>query len=205
VQINNLRDNAPARRGPLLGLNQEALRSRLQLELDLVTADTMTVVRPLSKAQLAWKPPSGGWSIGQVLEHIVLSADTYLDKLRGLVYFHHAAHAELGGADWEPSIGGWVLVAGLRKDFKMPSPKLWQVNGEAREDVVTAFLHQQDSLTRLLRASAALEWSKVRLSSPVSTLLRINLGDAFTALVVHAQRHVRQIQRIRDEPSFPLG
>lgn len=162
----------------------------------------MTVVRPLSPSQLAWQPPSAGWSIAQVLEHVVVAADSYLERLRGLVYFHHAAHSEIGITEWEPSIGGWLLVAGLRKSFRMPSPAAWRVT-EVRPDIVPAFLDRQDGLTRLLRASAALDWNKVRLSSPVSAMIRLNLGDAFTALVVHAQRHVKQIQRIRDESSFP--
>jgi hypothetical protein len=183
-------------------MNQEALRSRLQLELDLVTADAMAVARGLNTAQLSWTPPAGGWSIGQVLEHIVVSADSYLERLRGLVYFHHAAHAELGTTQWEPSVGGWVLVASMRKPWKLPSPRSWQV-GEARPDVTGAFLDRQDAITRLLRASAALEWNRVRLASPVSALIRLNLGDCFTILIVHAQRHVNQMQRIRDSAGFP--
>jgi len=183
-------------------MNQEALRSRLQLELDLVTADAMAIARNLSPAQLAWRPPSGGWSIAHVLEHIVVAADSYLDRLRGLVYFHHAAHAELGVTQWEPSMGGWALVASMRKPWKLPSPKMWQV-GEPRADVIGAFLDRQDAITRLLRASAALDWTRVRLASPVSALIRLNLGDCFTILVVHAQRHVQQIERIRRHQDFP--
>lgn len=182
-----------------LSLNQEALRSRLQLELDLVTADAMAVARPLTLEQLRWSPPSGGWGIGQILEHIIVSADSYLNKLRGLVYFHHAAHAELGSTQWDPTVAGWLLVASMRKPWKMPSPKAWQVGTEVREDIREAFLERQDSITRLLRASAALDWTKVRVSSPISALIRLNLGDCFTVLVVHAQRHVAQMQAIEKQ------
>ena len=49
-----------------------------------------------------------------------------------------------------------------------------------------------------LRAAAGLDWRAVRLSSPVSRFIRLNLGDAFVILVVHAQRHLGQITRIRD-------
>lgn len=183
-------------------MNQEALRSRLQLELDLVTADAMAIARNLSPEQLAWRPPSQGWSIGQVLEHVVVAADSYLTRLRGLVYFHHAAHAELGVTLWEPSIGGWALVSALRKPWKLPAPKLYQI-GEPRPDIIAAFLDRQDAVTRLLRASAALDWSRVRMASPASALIRLNLGDCFTILVTHAQRHVHQMQRIREHADFP--
>lgn len=184
---------------PALSLNQEALRSRLQLELDLVTADAMAVARTMTPEQLRWSPPAGGWGVGQVLEHLVLTADSYLSKLRGLVYFHHAAHAELGSTQWDPTVAGWLMVASFRKPWKLPAPKLYQVGPEIRADVREAFLDRQDALTRLLRASAALDWNRVRVSSPVSAFIRLNLGDCFTILVVHGQRHVVQLQRIEKQ------
>ena len=168
------------------------------LELDLATADAMAVAKDLLPEQLEWPPPSGGWSIGQVLEHLVLSADSYLNKLRGLVYFHHAAHAELGTTQWDPTVAGWLLVASMRKPWKMKAPKIWQAN-TPRPEVLMAFLERQDAITRLLRASAALDWNKVRVASPASALIRLNLGDCFTVLVVHTQRHVDQMQRIREQ------
>jgi hypothetical protein len=33
----------------------------------------------------------------------------------------------------------------------------------------------------------------------------MNLGDAFMTLVVHAQRHLRQIERIKARPEFPTS
>ncbi len=184
-------------------MNQEALRSRLQLEQDLVTVDAMSVVRELEPHQLAWQPPGGGWSIGQVLEHIILANDSYLARMRGLVYFHHAAHAELGVTEWEPTLAGWLLVSAMRSKWRMRAPALWRPGPEPRPDVIRAFLERQDTLTKLIRASAALDWSKVFTTSPVRSFIRLNLGDCFTVMIVHAERHVRQIQRIRDRSGFP--
>jgi hypothetical protein len=38
---------------------------------------------------------------------------------------------------------------------------------------------------------------RVGLSSPVSPLFRMNLGDAFRILVVHSHRHLAQAERTR--------
>jgi hypothetical protein len=37
------------------------------------------------------------------------------------------------------------------------------------------------------------------MSSPVMPLLRMNLGDALTLLVVHAERHAGQIERVLEQ------
>jgi hypothetical protein len=42
-----------------------------------------------------------------------------------------------------------------------------------------------------------MDWRRVRMRSPVAPLLRMNLGDALTVLVVHAERHAGQIERVK--------
>ena len=183
-------------------MNQEALRTRLLIELDCVSLDAVAVARDLDASQLAWQPPGGGWGIGQLLEHLCVANDTYINVIRPRIYARDAVHAEQGSAFWEPSLAGWLLVAGLRSKRKLPAPALHQI-GEPREQVLDAFLERQQVITTFMRASAALDWSKLRFSSPVSKLIRVNLGDAFTIMTVHAQRHIKQMERVRDQAGFP--
>jgi hypothetical protein len=183
-------------------VKQEALRERLLLESDLLIADVVTTARDLTPSQLAWNPPEGGWSIAQVLEHLVMVADTYYGVVRPLVYSPLAPAAELGRNAWDPTWMGWLLVASLRSRRRMRAPRIWQVGPDARPGVLQAFLDRQRVLVQLLRAAAALDWRRVRLRSPASGLIRLNLGDAFTALVVHAQRHAQQMERVRRHARF---
>jgi hypothetical protein len=48
-----------------------------------------------------------------------------------------------------------------------------------------------------------LDWKQNRVASPVTSLIGYNLGDAFSILVVHAERHLRQIGRVEARPDFP--
>ena len=59
--------------------------------------------------------------------------------------------------------------------------------------MVGEFLDRQHELERLIERSLDREWRRVRLSSPVSRFIRMNVGDAFTVIVRHAERHFRQI------------
>ena len=69
--------------------------------------------------------------------------------------------------------------------------------------MVGLYLKRLDETSTLLDAAAGLEWQRLRLSSPVSPLLRLNLGDAFTILANHDTRHMRQIERVRGQAGFP--
>jgi len=186
-------------------MNQEDLRSRLLIELDCVTLDAKQVAGDLAPAQLNWLPPGGGWSVAQVLEHLVIAHDSYLTVMRPLIYARDAAHADGGVASWEPSLMGWMLVASLRSRRKMPAPAVFQLAGEPRDKVLDEFKNRQNVITTFLRAAAALDWTHVRLSSPAGRWVRLNLGDAFMALTVHAQRHVKQMEAVRDQAGFPKG
>ena len=53
-------------------MNQDALRSRLSIELEAVTREALTAAAGLSDEQLQWSDGSG-WSIAQIFEHLVLS------------------------------------------------------------------------------------------------------------------------------------
>jgi hypothetical protein len=184
-------------------MNQEDLRTRLLIELDCATLDARKVAGDLSPSQLSWQPPGGGWSIAQVLEHLALAHEAYLNVMRPLIYARDAAHAEGGVASWEPSLMGWMVVAALRANRKLPAPPIFRVKGEPRDGVLDAFTNHQHVITTFLRAASALDWTHVRLSSPAGRWVRLNLGDAFMILTVHAQRHIKQMGAVRDLAGFP--
>jgi uncharacterized damage-inducible protein DinB len=184
-------------------MNQDALRTRLSIELEAVTRDARTAAAGLSDEQLQWSDGSG-WSIAQIFEHLVLSTDAYVAKIRGRIFSPNAVHVAAGTeAEWEPSLMGWMLVRRMRSPRPLPAPRIFMPGPTPRADVVNAFAQRQKTFTYLLRASSALYWSRVRATSPVSAWIRMNLGDAFTVLIVHQQRHVGQMDRVRQQMQFP--
>ena len=61
----------------------------------------------------------------------------------------------------------------------------------------------QDVMVGLVSDAAGVGLNRTRLASPVSPLLRINLGDAFSVCLAHGRRHMDQIRRLRSLPDFP--
>lgn len=165
-----------------------------------------TLVQPLSEAQLAWAPPGGGWSVGQVLEHLVVSDALYLERMRRALEAAVAAGRHRGvPTAWRGSLFGRLLAAAVAPDSarRVGAPRVFKPGPAARPGVLEAFLATRGELSALLRRADGWDVSRIRLASPVSALVRLNLGDAFRILANHAERHLGQVERVMGEAGFP--
>ncbi|MGQ0713903.1 MAG: DinB family protein [Gemmatimonadaceae bacterium] len=63
------------------------------------------------------QPPAGGWGMAEVLEHLTVSADSYLDLVRPVVNGKNGATAP-PAATWKPSLTRspcwWYTPSGTR-------------------------------------------------------------------------------------------
>lgn len=153
----------------------------------------------LAYLQLGWRPPDGGWSIAQVIEHLIISDSLYLPELREVV-----AKGKPGSAEWKPTMTGGFIIRSLQPTStrRTPAPRVFRP-AEPRADVVDACIQVKEELANLMAGAKGVDLRRNKLHSPVSKLIRINLGDAFMILTVHTQRHLQQIARVRAHPDFP--
>jgi uncharacterized damage-inducible protein DinB len=174
--------------------------ARMTRETD---ARAAVLVTPLSERQLRWRPPDGGWSIADVLEHLCIVYDSYAGVLGTLIDSPNARAAEDGG-QWAPTLVGGMMVSSFRSDRKLPAPKLFRPPPEPRANVLDEFLARERELLGRIERAWHLELRKTKLASPISRLVRINLGDALGILVEHARRHLGQMERVRARVGFPV-
>ena len=182
------------------GMHGTALRSpllaQLMSELDRIEPRARAAVAGLTESKFHERPPDGGWSIAQTFEHLCLSNLSYLEgPIPGAL---EKARARAASArPWRPSFAGrWLANAMLEGGKPVPTVKSWGVSGEPRPNVVDAFLATVERLRAALLEADGHDLG-VGFSSPVAPLLRLNLGDAFRVLVVHAHRHLAQVERTR--------
>lgn len=182
---------------------QSRLREELLRASRAVSARVAGLQDELTAIQLGWAPPEGGWGVGQVLEHLCVAHDSYLARLRAMVPPRGAGAPASGDTTWRPTLVGRLLVHSLRSPRRLPAPRMYRVASTARAGVAGEFLARQRELEELMERAAPLDWRRERLSSPISGLVRLNLGDAFLLQVVHAERHRGQIDRVLGHPAFP--
>jgi len=158
------------------------------------------LARPLDPEQLVRRPDARGWSVGEVLEHLIVSEAAYEPLTEALV---RGARPDAGAPlrEWSPSFFGGFLTRALERPGRLRAPKHIRPGATPRGGVVEKLLTQQSALVSRLDAAAGHDWRALTLRSPIvpalmRPLAKMNLGDAFSISVVHVERHTRQIERI---------
>jgi hypothetical protein len=87
---------------------QRDLHQQLRAESAAARDHIATLTRPLNAAQLNEHPEPKGWSIGEVLEHLLIADELYDDTVARLLA---SSRPDAGAAlrDWKPSfLGKWI-------------------------------------------------------------------------------------------------
>lgn len=193
--------SVPALRSPALRyltLRAEATRPRARL-----------LAAQLAPAQMIWRPMPRVWSIGECLEHLVVTAEEFYQQMRPALAREPRMSAGAGAAvvsgSWRPSLAGRLILKALDPVARrrVRSPQIFVPSPIPRPALLEAFLAGQDELIAMMRAADGLDLTRVRVHSPAGACIRIHLGDAFEMLICHAERHLAQAERVAGEPNFP--
>lgn len=178
--------------------DQDALHERLRATGDDLRERFRAAIAGADAARLARVPAAGGWNALQVLEHLVVSHDDYARVVAPVLARPVAmtAAAQATPHRWKPSLIGRIVARSLVSPRALPAPRSWRVAAMTpRADVAAAFDHRMADLGEWLDAARPRDWRGTRTHSPISPLLRMNLGDVFVLLTVHAGRHLGQLER----------
>lgn len=184
---------------------QDDLLAECERELAKVNEETRRLAAQLSEEQLRWPPPDGGWSVARVFAHLALTNRSYLEGFRAAIARERESGAPRRRTTWKPTLLGGMLIRSLEPSSRrsLPSPRIWRPAAEQPTGSVEAFLESQAAIASLVRDVRGIDLTRARLSSPVSRLIRLNVGDAFRIFVVHDWRHLGQVRRIMAHPEFP--
>jgi hypothetical protein len=69
--------------------------------------------------------------------------------------------------------------------------------------VLDRFLACQALLLAAIEGADGLDLNRVRVTTPISRVLRISLGEALALATGHTRRHLDQARRVRAHPRFP--
>lgn len=173
-------------------------------EMSAVATDAMASFGGLSKAQLNWKPSEKGWSVGQCLEHIILTNHEFDAE------FKKIASGTRKNSFWEnyspfTGWGGRFLVNAVSTDSKKakaPSKRIVPPS-DVPEDIVKQFIEEIAEVNKKVEACAGADREKTVVTSPFLAIFTYRLDDAFTVLVEHTKRHIRQAKRVMETEGFP--
>jgi hypothetical protein len=180
---------------------------RLVEELALVTDQVQRQFGGLTKIQLNWQPVSTEWSIGQCLEHLMITNTTYVPILQ-----QHLAGTTVPTL-WErlpglPGFWGQLMLKALDPENpqRIQSPAIFRPkSSRASIGIVADFVAHQAQMTELMQAAQTLPTAQIIISSPAARWMTYSLLDAFRIMVVHEQCHVRQMHQVAQSTTFPAA
>jgi hypothetical protein len=165
-----------------------AHRRRAQALVDAVSAD-----------QLMRRPDPGKWSIAECLAHLNLTAETVQKiMVRGIAQAKQ--EKKFGEGPFSTGAKGRLLIwiAEPPPKFRIPAPP--HLRPPARIDdplkLLPDFLKAQDEWERLIRESASLDLSKIKVGKPFSPF-RARFAAALPWMMAHQRRHLLQAENVK--------
>lgn len=173
------------------------LARRVTAALDAVDARLRSAHDALSAAQRDTPRADGGWSVHAVLEHIALTNESYLASTQVLASRMGAPRdGSETATPWRPTFVGKWLARSLEMRMALPAPRRVQPGPRARANVLDAVIVTHRELVSLMTDTVHADWSRERMVSPLSALVRLNFGDACVVVLRHSERHTAQIERL---------
>ena len=132
----------------------------------------------LNLDQFNWKLSAEQWSIGQCIDHLIVSNGKYLPELNEIVKGKHKPTfwekynplCNYTGRQMLKTLGTNVL-----KKYK--TPKLFTpTNSYISKNTIVEFKNQQDEIFKIFRELESEKYSSISITSPVASLITLKLS-----------------------------
>jgi hypothetical protein len=199
----NVTSNDEARTGePLVSDLQE-----YQRQIEAINADARDLLAGLSEAQINWCVAAGQWSIAECLDHLTVTNRELLERIKGALADAWSRGLTSRGPFRYGMIGN-MIVRSMEPPAKMKikAPKIFKPRSSQSPEVVTRdFFAVQDEILKLIREANGLNLARVKITSPVTKLIKLSLGQAFGLIATHERRHLWQARQVKTNPAFPVA
>ncbi len=173
-------------------------------EMSQVAEDAQSAFGTYSAEQLNWKPSEKGWSVGQCLDHIIKTNHLFYPEFDKLA---SGGRKNTFWQNWSPLTGwgGRFLINAVSEDSKKakaPSKAIVPPS-DIEADIIERFAGHIAEVNQKVEACAAADPQKTVVTSPFLAVFTYTLDDAYTVLVEHTKRHIRQAKRVTEADGFP--
>ena len=176
---------------------------RQQFEQLADDADGLT--RTLSDSQFNWQPPSRGWSVAQCIDHLNVTARTYLPKLdEGIA--EAIRRGLYGEGPFKYNWFGRMFVRSQEPTTKLKfkAAKVFlPAASRPRQETLAAFRAYQVQFVDRLRQANGLDLARARVKSPAASFISLPLGSGFALMIAHERRHLQQARNVLADQAFP--
>lgn len=173
-------------------------------EMRAVLEETRGFLEGLSDERFAKPGPGGGWSAGQCLEHLTITAWTMNELIDQGIGEAHARGLK-SSDDYRPHfLWRWFLKQidappSGKKSRPFQTPDRFDPAPRDPSDVVPDFFASHAAFLEKFAAADAVDLKRVKVKSPFAKRLKYPLGLVFLILPAHCRRHLAQARRAAAE------
>jgi len=167
-------------------------------ELDSVTLSIKNEFGVLSEEQLNWKPDASTWSVGQIIDHLIVINKTYFPIFSQLKNNEYQL-IWLGKINFMVRFFGNLILKSVNPDRrkKMKTLSIWEpTKSQIGTDVIQKFSEQQQTLKDWISNCSSLLDAGTIISSPANRVIVYELETAFDIIVSHEKRHLEQAREL---------
>lgn len=173
-------------------------------EAHRIADDARSAFGSFSSEQLNWKPGEGQWSIAQCLDHLIRSNDGFVPDLEAL---GTGTRKTRFFEKWSPLSGvmGRFLIKAVTDDSKKAKAPTKKVvpPSDLGQEIVENFCGHLESIGDKVRLLGNVDERRTVLTSPIVPIFTYSLDDAYTVIIEHSNRHIRQAKRVMAADGFP--
>src|SRR5689334_8342343 len=139
----------------------------------------------LTAEQLNWKPSEERWSVGQCLDHLIVSDCSYFKQFEDIV---SGTFEMTFWQKWNPfnSLWGKIMVTQVQEKpkRKLTAPKVIRpTESRVAPEIYERFQKHLDSLLDYVRDCETLDIDRIHITSPVSNFITYSLRNAIRLLI----------------------
>jgi hypothetical protein len=178
---------------------------RILYQMSVVRQESEGLLNGLREDQFQWQPAPGRWSIAQCLEHLNVLNGLYIPIFEEGIRKGRAENMLSDGPysySWLSRYMFRTMQPPVKRRFK--APKRFEPGpGRPLESVLAEWNSTHERLEAIVREANGLDLQRIKIPSPVTSLIRYNLGMAFWIQTAHDRRHLWQAREVRNHASFP--
>lgn len=160
----------------------------------------------LTDGQINFHTSDGKWSVGECFDHLIVSNRMYYDKLAEKLNTGKLKNRKSDDIHVINTFLGNKIIQTVKPDSnkRMKTFRVFEpANTKFNDEVFEKFTHLQNKFVQLIGNFKKTDLSKVKVSSPVSKLIRLNIADVLMIIIHHNNRHIKQAEKIVDLCFFP--
>ncbi len=177
----------------------------LAVELEALSDEVVSTFAGLSEEQFNWKHSPEVWSVGQCLDHLVVTNRKEMTAMEKAVKGEHTA-TFWEKLPWLPGfVGGFLIKAVDPANVKKnKAPAVFApAESDFSKSVLDDYAAVSKEIATQMRAAQGMDTAKMIITSPVAIVATYSLADAFKIVVLHDRRHFEQAKRLMDMAMFP--